>query len=293
LLRERGRARNWTPTQGYICAASAVMMTSNNWGGSAVGRLTGKVALVTGGASGIGAATCRLFAREGAAVLVADLPGSPGEAVADEITAAGGRALFQALDVRSEASWIAAIAAVEQAFGKLNILVNNAGVGSPMGTVEAQTLEGWRQVMAVNSDGVFLGVKHGVGALRRAGEAGSIVNLSSHVGIVGLASSAAYVASKGAVRLLTKSAALHCAQERLPIRVNSVHPGYTVTPMAVSTMAQSADYQARRRAVEATIPLGHMGEPEDIAHGILYLASDESRYVTGTELIIDGGLTAA
>ena len=257
-----------------------------------MGRLSGKAAVVSGGASGIGAATCRTLAREGAAVVVADLQDTMGEAVAAEIAADGGRAVYQHLDVREEDSWIAAIARAVEGFGRLNIVVNNAGVGTPMGGVETITLENWRKVMAVNSDGVFLGVKHGVQAMRRCGEAGSIINLSSIVGLVGLASSSAYTASKGAVRLLTKSAALYCAREGLPIRVNSVHPGYILTPMAVGTMEQSADYETRRREVEKDIPMGTMGEPQDIANGILFLASDESRYMTGAELVIDGGYTA-
>jgi 3(or 17)beta-hydroxysteroid dehydrogenase len=257
-----------------------------------MGRLAGKVALVSGGASGIGAATCKTLAREGAAVVVADIQEDMARGVVAEITATGGKAVFQPLDVREEAAWIAATAKAEEAFGKLNIVVNNAGVGSPMGGVEHITLENWRKVMAVNSDGVFLGVKHGVQALRRSGEPGSIVNLSSIVGIVGLAVSSAYTASKGAVRLLTKSAALYCAQEKLPIRVNSVHPGYIMTPMAVGSMDAVMDYEARKRQVEQDIPVGTMGEPQDIANGILFLASDESRYMTGAELVIDGGYTA-
>jgi NAD(P)-dependent dehydrogenase (short-subunit alcohol dehydrogenase family) len=257
-----------------------------------MGRLAGKAALVSGGASGIGAETCRTLAREGAAVVVADIQADMARGVVAEIEAAGGKAVFQPLDVRLEDAWIAATKRAEDAFGKLNIIVNNAGVGGPMGDVENITLENWRKVMSVNSDGVFLGVKYGVQALRRSGEPGSIVNLSSIVGIVGLAASSAYVASKGAVRLLTKSAALYCAREGLPIRVNSVHPGYILTPMAVGSMEHVMDYEARRRQVEADIPVGTMGEPQDIANGILFLASDESRYMTGAELVIDGGYTA-
>jgi 3(or 17)beta-hydroxysteroid dehydrogenase len=258
-----------------------------------MGRTAGKTALVSGGASGIGAATCRMLAREGAAVVVADVQDELGESVAADIRAAGGKAVFQRLDVRLEESWTAAVARAEAEFGRLNILVNNAGVGSPMGNVETQSLEDWRKVMSVNADGVFLGVKAGIQAIRRGGEAGSIVNLSSIVGLVGLASSAAYTASKGAVRLLTKSAALYCAREKLPIRVNSVHPGYILTEMAISTMRQASDIETRRREVEAMIPVGRMGEPDDIAAGILFLASEESRYMTGAELVIDGGYTAA
>jgi 3(or 17)beta-hydroxysteroid dehydrogenase len=257
-----------------------------------MGRMQGKVALVSGGAAGIGAASCRIMAREGAKVVVADLQQAAGEALAAEIAAAGGHAVFQPLDVRSEASWEAATARAFEAFGKLNVVVNNAGVGFPFGDAEHQTLEDWRAVMAVNSDGVFLGVKHGIVALRRTGEPGSIINMSSILGLVGLAASCAYNASKGAVRLLTKSAALYCAREGLPVRVNSVHPGYIRTDMVQSTLSRSNNLEERLLQVEAATPMGHLGEPEDIANGVLYLASDESRYMTGAELVIDGGYTA-
>jgi NAD(P)-dependent dehydrogenase (short-subunit alcohol dehydrogenase family) len=251
--------------------------------------MDGKVALVSGGASGIGAASCRLMAREGAKVVVADLKAEAGEALAAEL---GDAAVFQPLDVRLEESWRAATAAAMQAFGKLNVVVNNAGIGFPIGDVEHQSLEDWRAMMAVNSDGVFLGVKHGIAAIRRCGEPGSIVNMSSIMGLVGMAASAAYTASKGSVRLLTKSAALYCARERLPIRVNSVHPGYIRTDMVTTTLSRTNDYEGRLRQVEAATPMGHIGEPEDIANGVLFLACDESRYMTGAELVIDGGFTA-
>jgi NAD(P)-dependent dehydrogenase (short-subunit alcohol dehydrogenase family) len=257
-----------------------------------MGRVSGKTALVSGGASGIGAATCRALAREGASVIVADLQEEMGEAVVAQIKAAGGQAVFQRLDVRFEDSWQAATARAFETFGKLHVVVNNAGLGRPTGTAENQTLEDWRAVMSVNADGVFLGVKHGIQAIRRTGEPGSIVNLSSIVGIVGLAASAAYTASKGAVRLLTKSAALYCAREKLPIRVNSVHPGYIKTPMATDTMNIAVPFETRQREIEAQTPMGRMGEPEEIANGILFLASDEASFVTGTELVIDGGYTA-
>jgi len=257
-----------------------------------MGRVAGKTALVSGGASGIGAATCRALAREGAAVVVADLQEAMGEALVAQIKAAGGQAVFQRLDVRFEDSWQAATARAFEAFGKLHVVVNNAGLGKPAGNPETQSLEDWRTIMSVNADGVFLGVKHGIQALRRTGEPGSIVNLSSIVGIVGLPASAAYTASKGAVRLLTKSAALYCAREKLPIRVNSVHPGYIKTPMATDTMNIAVPFETRLREIEAATPMGRMGEPEEIANGILFLASDEASYVTGSELVIDGGYTA-
>jgi 3(or 17)beta-hydroxysteroid dehydrogenase len=257
------------------------------------GRVAGKTAIITGGASGIGRATSRLLAEEGANVVVADVQDEAGEATAKAIRDAGGSALFQRLDVRSEESWAAATQRALGEFGKLNILLNGAGVATPFGSAETQTFEAWRSIMAVNSDGVFLGVQAAIRAMRASGERGSIINISSIAGIVGLAGNPAYVASKGAVRLLTKSAALYCAREKLPIRVNSVHPGYIFTEMAISTMRQASDIETRRREVEAMIPVGRMGEADDIAAGILFLASEESRYMTGAELVIDGGYTAA
>jgi len=257
-----------------------------------MGRVEGKIALVSGGASGIGAAICRLLAREGAQVIVADLRAEVGEATAGEIRAAGGRAVFQNLDVRYEDSWAAASARAMSEFGKLHVVVNNAGVATPFGNVETQSLEDWRTVMAVNADGVFLGVKHAIQAMRRTGEPGSIVNISSIAGIVGLPINTAYVASKGAVRLLSKSAALYCAREGLPIRVNSIHPGFIRTDMTIGTFALSDGLEVRMRAIEAETPAGRLGEPEEIAAGVLFLASDEASYVTGAELIIDGGYTA-
>jgi len=257
-----------------------------------MGRVEGKTAIITGGASGIGRASCRLLAQEGANIVVGDVATDEGEAVADEIRAAGGKAVFQHLDVRDEASWAATVQRALGEFGKLHIVLNGAGIATPMGTAETQTLEAWRHIMSVNSDGVFLGVQAGVKAMRQTGEPGSIINISSIAGIVGLPANPAYVASKGAVRLLTKSAALYCAREKLPIRCNSIHPGYIHTGMTASTFKLTDGADERVRAVEAETPMGRMGEPEEIAAGVLFLASDESRYMTGAELVIDGGLTA-
>jgi len=257
-----------------------------------MGRVSGKVALVTGGAMGIGAATCRALAREGAAVVVADIADAPGRALAEEIAAAGGRALFLTLDIRSEAAWAQAAERTHEAFGKLNILVNNAAVGMPFGDVEHQSLEDWRTVMAVNGDGVFLGIREAIRVMRRTGEPGSIVNLSSAAALVGMSMSSAYSASKGAVRSLTKVAAIYCAREGLPIRVNSVHPGYILTEMFETAMGRDSDKQVRMRQYTDRIPMGRFGEPEDVANSVLYLASDESAYMTGAELVIDGGFTA-
>jgi 3(or 17)beta-hydroxysteroid dehydrogenase len=209
--------------------------------------------------------------------------------VAEAIRASGGSALFQRLDVRSEESWAAATQRALGEFGKLNILLNGAGVATPFGSAETQTFEAWRSIMAVNSDGVFLGVQAAIRAMRASGERGSIINISSIAGIVGLAGNPAYVASKGAVRLLTKSAALYCAREKLPIRVNSIHPGYIETPLLQSRL--DAD-PARRARITAQTPIGHLGRTEDVASTAVFLASDESAFMTGSALVIDGGYTA-
>jgi 3(or 17)beta-hydroxysteroid dehydrogenase len=248
-------------------------------------RLAGKVALITGGARGIGAATARLFAREGGRVVLGDVLDPEGRAVEAELIATGSEAAFVRLDVTSEADWERAVAAAASRFGRLDVLVNNAGIGGA-GRLEDTTLEDWNRVMDVNAKGVFLGTRAAIPAMRRAG-GGSIVNISSQLGLVGMDdSSPQYQASKGAVRLLTKLTALQYAKER--IRANSVHPGPIVTPM---TERRRADPVTRERMV-SRIPLGRYGEAEEIAYGVLYLASDESRFVTGSELVIDGGWTA-
>lgn len=256
-----------------------------------MGRVAGKIAIVTGAASGMGEASAKLLAREGAAVVVSDLQVEKGQAVADAIAAAGGRSLFVSHDVTSEDGWKSVVAQTIAAFGGLHILVNNAGVGAPFGSVEDLSLDDWRKVMAVNMEGVFLGTKYGIEAIRKTGDGGSIVNFSSTMGLVGSPSTAAYVASKGGVKLFTKSAALHCAKERYGIRVNSVCPGWIRTPMSSGALDKLAAGGQGNKAVDLT-PLGRVGEPDDIAYGVLYLASDESSFVTGTELVIDGGYTA-
>jgi len=248
-------------------------------------RLAGKVALISGGARGMGAVEARLFAKEGARVVIGDIRDGEGRRVESDVRAAGGETLYAHLDVTSEADWQGAVAAAVSRFGKLDVLVNNAGIGGP-GRVEDTTLEAWTQVMAVNATGVFLGTKAAIPALRAAG-GGSIVNISSQLGLVGMEnSSPQYQASKGAVRLLTKLTALQYAKER--IRVNSVHPGPILTPM---TEARRADPDLYRLMI-SRIPLGRYGEAEEVAYGVLYLASDESSFVTGSELVIDGGWTA-
>lgn len=253
-----------------------------------MGRVTGKVALVTGSALGIGKATAELLASEGAKVVVSDLKVEAGQAVAKGIVDRGGQAIFVQQDATEEAQWEQVVAAAFEAFGQLNIVVNNAGIALSK-NVEDTTLADWRKVQAINLDAVFLGTRYGIEALKRSG-GGSIVNLSSIEGLIGDPDLAAYNASKGGVRIFTKSAALHCAKAGYGIRVNSVHPGYIWTPM-VQDLADNEQSQAYKHLVSLH-PIGHLGDPADIAYGILYLASDESKFVTGSELVIDGGYTA-
>ena len=247
-------------------------------------RVAGKVALISGGARGIGGAAARLLAREGAAVVIGDLLEEEGRETASQIIDSGGQALFVRMDVTSEEDWRRAIDAAVGAYGKLEVLVNNAGISGRF-IVEETSEDLWDRVMAVNAKGVFLGAKLAIPIMRRAG-GGSIINISSIYGLVGSNSGASYHASKGAVRIFTKSAAIQYAKDG--IRVNSVHPGFVDSPMTESYHEQPEIREAR---VGAT-PLGRMGLPEDIASGILYLASDESSFVTGSELVIDGGMTA-
>jgi NAD(P)-dependent dehydrogenase (short-subunit alcohol dehydrogenase family) len=255
-----------------------------------MGRVDGKVVLMTGGALGIGAAACRMLAREGAAVAVTDLHDREGTQIAQEITKAGGRAQFWHLDVTDEAAVQRVCSEIVDAFGKLDVLVNNAGIAGANKPTHELSAEEWDQVMNVNVRGVFFCTKHVIPHLRNAG-GGSIVNLSSIYGLIGAPDIPPYHASKGAVRLMTKTDALLYAKDR--IRVNSVHPGYIWTPLVADLARQSPDgEEAFRRALDARHPLGHVGEPDDIAAGILYLAADESKFVTGSELVIDGGYTA-
>ena len=247
-------------------------------------RLENKVALITGGARGIGASQAKLFAREGAKVVIADVLDAEGRQTEAEINETGGECLFVRLDVTDETNWQDAIAATVARFGKLDILVNNAGIYIG-GRVEDTSVETWDQLFGVNAKGVFLGTKYAIPEMRSAG-GGSIINVSSVMGIVGSMYSAAYNASKGAARLLTKAAAIQYAKEG--IRVNSIHPGVTDTPM-VSEVVKDETFQRIRLARN---PISRLGQPEDIAYGTLYLASDEASFVTGTELVIDGGWTA-
>ena len=258
-------------------------------------RLNGKVAIVTGGASGIGAETARTFALHGAKVLLTDANAAMGRNVAEEISAGGGTAMFAAQDVCNEAQWATIVAQAEKSFGRVDILCNIAGVSGrdPKLNLQPttgprlaeQTLEHWNRVMEVNATGTFLGTKAAIPAMQRAG-GGSIINISSICGIIGSHANAAYHASKGAVRLFSKAAAIQYAPDK--IRVNSVHPGFVDTPM---TRPGHSNPDIAKKRLEAT-PLGRFGVPADIAAGCLYLASDEASWVTGSELVIDGGMTA-
>jgi len=245
-------------------------------------RLAGKVVLISGGARGMGAAESRLFAREGARVVVGDVLDAEGAAVAGAI---GEAATFVRLDVTREDDWSRAVALAVERYGALNVLVNNAGIGGSS-RVEDTTIEAWDRVMDVNAKGVFLGTRAAIPALRRAG-GGSIVNIASQLGLVGMDdSSPQYTASKGAVRLLTKTTALQYAREG--IRCNSVHPGPILTPMTEQRRADPVVYQR----MLSRIPMGRYGTADEVALAVLYLASDESAFVTGSELVIDGGWTA-
>lgn len=253
-------------------------------------RLADKIALITGGASGIGAATAHLFAEQGARVVASDINQAGGAAVAEAIRAAGGTAEFVAHDTTDEAVWHGVIDRIVADYGRLDVLVNSAGIGVASPILETSFAE-WRRVMSVNLDGVFLGTRFAIEAMSRTG-GGSIINLSSIYGMVGGPNISAYAASKGGVRLLTKAAAVECARANLGVRVNSVHPGYIDTPMVQAALERGNAPAERRRYIEGLHPVGHLGEAADIAYAILYLASDEAKFVTGAEMVVDGGLTA-
>jgi len=249
-----------------------------------MGRLDGKVALISGAARGQGEAEARLFAAEGASVVLGDIRAELGQRVAGEIAAAGGNAVFTELDVSREADWARAVGLAESTFGKLDILVNNAAIIGLEGIMET-SVELWDRVIAVNQTGTFLGMRAAIPAMRRAG-GGSIVNISSVLATMGSGNSASYTASKGAVTALTRTVSVELATEG--IRVNAVHPGGVETPMAVECLGDDAE---ARRALVATHPMGRIGEPGEIANGVLFLASDEASFVTGASLVMDGGNT--
>ncbi|MGZ5938538.1 MAG: SDR family oxidoreductase [Rhizomicrobium sp.] len=253
------------------------------------GRLNGKTAIVTGGASGIGASTARIFAREGAKVVVTDVQDSKGEAVAKEI---GGIYLHQ--DTSDEAQWTRTIEATLAKHGQLDVLMNKAGVFIGA-NIEETTLELWNKVLGVNLTGVMLGCKHAIAAMKKnpGGPRGSIVNVSSITGFIGLANGAAYTASKGGVRLLTKSVAVHCARLYKSIRCNSLHPGAIDTPMNQAAFDASGDPEGTRAFFSSVQPIGRMATSDEMGECALFLASDESSFVTGTELVADGGWLAA
>jgi 3(or 17)beta-hydroxysteroid dehydrogenase len=248
-------------------------------------RVAGKVVLVTGAGSGIGRATATLLAAEGATVIVTDINRAGGLETVQQI---GGKTRFEEQDTSREADWKRIIDDILASEGRLNGLVNNAGVLGPYpATFETETLEQWRSTLAVNVEGVFLGCKHGVPAIRQSG-GGSIVNLSSLAAFLGTPNLSAYGASKGAVRQFTKTVAIDCARKGYKVRCNSVHPGVILTPMGEGILSS----ETARERTRKSIPIGDFGAPEDIAYGILYLISDESRFVTGAELVIDGGMNA-
>ena len=258
------------------------------------GRVSGKVALVTGAASGIGRGCAEKLAAEGAFVVVTDIQDRLGAEVVAGIKAAGGQAEYVPHDVTDEDVWAAVVAGIRERHGRLDFLVNNAGIGIG-GSILDMTLTDWRRQTAINLDGVFLGVKHSIPLMRESGDGGSIVNISSVAGLKGSANLAGYCATKGGVRLFTKAVAMECANAKDGIRVNSVRPGLIETPIwltvgqAVNPLANAPPDLDAMSAL--AVPLGVKGWPEDIANGVLWLCSSESRYVTGQELVIDGGLT--
>jgi 3(or 17)beta-hydroxysteroid dehydrogenase len=248
-------------------------------------ELTDQVAIVTGGASGIGAAAASLLEAAGASVVVADIQ-----------PANGGAGRFVTHDVSSEDAWKALLADVLEREGRLDILVNNAGVSGSGGTLETTTVEQWRRVEAINSEGVFLGCKYAIEGMKKTGATktalgGSIVNISSIAALIGSAGPLAYTASKGAVRLLTKSVALHCAEQKYGIRCNSVHPGGVDTPI-FNPLWQMVGHEQGKAYIGQHHPIGHMAEPRELGELILWLASDRSSFVTGAEFVADGGLTS-
>tara|TARA_B100000378_G_scaffold235703_2_gene202256 strand:+ start:2239 stop:3063 length:825 start_codon:yes stop_codon:yes gene_type:complete len=257
-----------------------------------VGQVDGKIALVTGGASGIGAASCALLAAEGATVVVTDIDDAAGAREVADITSKGGKALYRHQDVTSETEWEHIVTGIEQRFGRLDILVANAGIGIGVASITEMRLKDWRRQTAVNLDAVFLATKHCLPLMRRSG-GGSIIMMSSVAGLRGSSYLAGYSATKGAVRLLAKSVAMECAQRADGVRVNSVHPGYIDTPVwgKIANQGRAGGARVDGAAVaRAAVPMARVGQPHEVAAGVLFLASDASSYMTGSELIIDGGI---
>lgn len=255
-------------------------------------RLKNKTALITGAAQGIGKATAELFCKEGSFVIISDIKDYEGMKLASKL---GGTATYMHLDVGNESDWAAVSAQIEQQYGRLDILVNNAGITGFIETsgpwdAEFSDLGAWEEVHRVNTTGVMLGCKYAIRLMKKSG--GSIVNISSRSGVVGIPGAVAYASSKAAVRNHTKSVALYCAEKGFKIRCNSVHPAAIMPPMWDAMLGSGEQRQTLIAEIEAGIPLGHFGEPLDVAYGVLYLASDESKYLTGIELNIDGGILA-
>lgn len=253
-------------------------------------RVEGKVAIITGGVLGLGRAMSLLLAKEGAKIAIVDLKKKEGTMIAEEINGLGGTAKFWHLDTTKEKDVKSVFADIAREFGKIDVLVNNAGISGADKPPHEVTEDEWDKVMDVNVKGVFLCTKHVVPYMLKNGS-GSIINISSIYGLVGAADLPPYHASKGAVRLMSKTDALFYAKDK--IRVNSVHPGFIWTPLVEELAGRnSGDVKAFRKHLDSLHPIGHVGEPSDIANGVLYLASDESKFVTGSELVIDGGYTA-
>lgn len=256
-------------------------------------RLEGKVALITGAASGIGQATAKLFAEEGAKVILTDIADNEGEELAEKF---GSNAVYMHLDVCDEHAWKQTLTKIVSEFGKLDILFNNAGiigVSDAFGPQDPEnlSLKSWHKIHQINLDSVFLGCKYGIASMKKTG--GSIINMSSRSGMVGIPQAAAYASSKAAVRNHTKTVALYCAQKGYNIRCNSLHPAAILTPLWAPFLGDTPEEQeAAVKKIGKGVPLGCMGNPDDVAYAVLYFASDESKYLTGSELTIDGGILA-
>jgi len=256
-------------------------------------RLSGKIALVTGAAKGIGKATAELFLQEGAQVILTDIDDATGQAVADKL---GGMADYQHLDVADENKWQGIAQYVKETYGRLDVLINNAGIigfeeCSGPHDPENLDMESWRTVNRINSDSIAMGCKYGIQLMKNS-PAASIVNMSSRSGLVGIPGAAPYAASKAAIRNHSKSVALYCAQQGYNIRCNSIHPGAILTPLWDAMLGTGEERDEAINNIAAGVPLGHMGQPEDVAYAALFLASDESKYITGIELNVDGGILA-